>query len=148
MVPAAQPHSRPVSAAARPWSWLFRRLVLWGLATGAGAGAAVAALITVGLWGVGALAVGLYGAVVGAIVALIPTLLGATVVTDAVRTRDDESRVLATSFAVVAGAINAGSVVAVVTYGDAYGLLLLLAGDAGGLPMLWWGHRRITRAIS
>ena len=139
-----------MTAAAQPWGWLFRRLVLWGVATGAGAGAAFAAFITIGSYlGPGAaLPLALYGAVIGAIVALIPSLLGATIVTDAVRTRDDEGRVLATCFAIVAGVINAGLLVAILAYGDAYGLLVLLAGNAGGLPMLWWGHRRITRAMS
>ncbi|HWI04727.1 MAG TPA: hypothetical protein VNT52_13030 [Acidimicrobiales bacterium] len=139
-----------MTAAARPWSWLFRRLVLWGLATGAGAGATVGALLGADAYrsAGGALTGAMTGAVLGVIVALIPSLLGATVVTDAVRTRDNESRVLAVCFAIVAGVINVGSVTASLTYGDAYGLLILLAGNAGGLPMLWWGHRRITRAMS
>ncbi|MGI8983144.1 MAG: hypothetical protein ACR2HM_01200 [Acidimicrobiales bacterium] len=74
------------------WSWLYRRCLLWGLATGADAGAAT-----------------------GAFVSASPYLGPASAFSGAIA-----------------------------TYSDAGGLIVLLVGDAGGLPMLWWGRARIS----
>lgn len=118
-----------------------------GLATGAAAGAATGALEGAQF---GVVAGGLTGAVVGTVVAIVPSLPGACLVTEFVRRRhpvavstDDVRRDLGIVFAGVAAAINVAGCLAI---GDAHGLLFLAAGNAGALPVLWWGRASIVKA--
>jgi hypothetical protein len=129
------------------WTWLYRRCVLWGLATGAGAGAGFGALVGAGYFEtVGGAAVGaLTGAVFAIPIALIPSLLGAAVVAEAIYRRQDLRRSLGVGFAAVAAVVNAAWLIGIALWGDAAGAAYLLAGDAGALPMLWWGWASITR---
>ena len=137
---------------AATWSsaWLYWRCVLVGLATGAAAGATTGALEGAQF---GVTAGAITGAIIGTIVAVFPSLLGACAVTEVVRWRhpvavstDDVRRDLGTVFATVAVAVNAASLLAVVAYGDAAGLLFVSVGNAGALPVLWWGRASIVRA--
>jgi hypothetical protein len=134
------------------WSsaWLYWRCVLVGLATGAAAGATTGALEGADF---GATAGGITGAIVGTIVAVCPSLLGGCAVTEIVRWRhplavstDDVGRDLGIVFATVAAAVNVASLLAIVAYRDASGLLFLAVGNAGALPVLWWGRVAIVKA--
>ena len=134
------------------WScaWLYWKCVLVGLATGAAAGAATGAVEGAQF---GVVAGGITGAIVGTIVALFPSLLGACAVTEVVRWRhpvaastDDVRRDLGIVFATVAVAVNAAGLLAIVAHSDAGGLLFLAVGNAGALPVLWWGRASIVNA--
>lgn len=137
---------------AATWSsaWLYRECVVVGLATGAAAGAATGTFEGAQF---GVVAVGLIGGILGTLVALVPSLLGACAVTEVIRRRhpvaastDDVRRDLDIVFATVAVAINAASLVAIVAYSDPGGLLFLAVGNAGALPVLWLGRASIVKA--
>jgi hypothetical protein len=132
------------------WSWLYRRAVLWGLATGAGAGAGFGAFAGAGYFRtVGGAATGALGGAVFAIpVALIPSVVGAAAVTGATYRREDFRWSLGVAFATVAAVINAGWLLGIALWSDGTGVLALLATDAGALPVLWWGWRSITRSAA
>jgi hypothetical protein len=133
----------------RSWAWIYWRCVLWGLATGAGAGAGFGALAagTSYLGAASAFPGALAGAFYGAIFALIPTLLAGAAVAQFLWERQPNVNI-GTVFAVVAVVINAAALIGIVLAGDAYGLLLLLACDAGGLPMLWWARASMTKRLT
>ena len=121
-----------------------------GVATGAAAGATTGAVEGAQF---GVVAGGLTGAFVGAIIAVVPALPGACLVTEVVRRRHpvaasaaDVRSDLGIVFAAVAAAINAAGLLAIVAYSDPSGLLFLAAGNAGALPVLWWGRASIVRA--
>ena len=121
-----------------------------GLATGAAAGMATGAFEGAQF---GVVLGALTGAFVGTIVALFPSLLGACAVTEVVRRRhrvaastEDVRRDLRIVFATVAGAVNAASLLAIVAYSDPGGLLFLAIGNAGALPVLWFGLASIVDA--
>lgn len=134
------------------WSsaWLYWRCVLVGLATGVASGGATGALEGADF---GVTAGGITGALAGIIVAVFPSLLGACAVTEVVRWRhpvavstDDVRRDLGIVFVTVAAAVNAASLLAIVAYSDAAGLVFLAVGNAGALPVLWWGRASIVKA--
>ena len=130
----------------RSWSWIYWRCVAWGLATGAGAGAGFGALVsgTSYLGPASAFPGALAGAFYGAIFALIPTLLVGAAVAQFLWERQSNANI-GIAFAVVAGVINAAALIGIVLVGDAYGVLLLLAGDLGAIPMLWWGRSSMAK---
>lgn len=130
----------------RSWAWIYWRCVLWGLATGAGAGAGFGALVagTSYLGPASAFPGALAGAFYGAIFALIPTLLVGGAVAQFLWERQSAANI-GTAFAVVAGVINATALVAIVVTWTPYAVLALLAGDAGGLPILWWARSSMTK---
>ena len=89
----------------------------------------------------------------GVLIAIIPSLIGGAIVAEVIHGRhsegsdaDEVQRHLRILFAVVAAVIDIGSLVATFTYGDAYGLLILLVGNASGLPVLWLAAWSISRA--
>lgn len=135
-----------MTSADRSWAWIYWRCVSWGLAVGAGAGAGFGALVsaTSYLGPASAFPGALAGAFYGAIFALIPTLLVGAAVAQFLWERQPDANI-GTVFAVVAGIINAAALTGIVLAGDAYGLLLLLAGDAGGLPVLWLARTCMTK---
>jgi hypothetical protein len=130
------------------WSWLYLRCVLWGLAVGVGAGVGVGVPLGVAYFGTvgGAGSGALIGAVYAIPIALLPALLGAAVVASVTEGRDDFRRSLGIAFAVTAGVVNVALLLAIALWGDAVAVLVLLAGDAGALPMLWWTWASISRA--
>lgn len=132
------------------WSWLYRRCALWGLAVGAGAGAGFGAFLGTGYFEtVGGAATGaLTGAVFAIPVALIPALLGAVIVTDAMERRDDFRRSLGIAFAATAVIINGALLLSVALWGDAEGVFVVLAGNAGALPVLWGAWASITKGYA
>jgi hypothetical protein len=140
-----------VISAGRSWAWIYWRCVPWGLATGAGAGAGFGALVagTSYLGPASAFPGALAGAFYGAIFAVIPTLLAGGAVAQFLwerQSKADVRRDIGTVFGAVAFVINAAAVVAIALSWNPYAVLALLAGDAGGLPMLWWGRSSMVKA--
>ena len=130
-------------SAGRSWAWLYRRCVLWGIATGAGAGAGFGALVSgTSYLGPGsAFAGAIAGAFYGAIFAVIPSLLAGGVVAQIL---DERGNVRAV-FTTVALVINAAVLIAIIAFGDLYGVLLLLGADLGGVPVLCRAGASITK---
>jgi len=140
---------------------LFLRCLRWGVATGAATGAVVGAMIPL----VGALrsdrwsqlnlilGLGVYGAVIGALVSLIPTLVGAVFITERQRYRypsaqDDVQRDVTGVFSVVMGVIDVPLCVALFAGGNGWSSLVIslpfvVAGNACVLLMLWRARRSI-----
>lgn len=56
-------------------------------------------------------------------------------------------RDVGTAFAAVAGVVNAAALIAIVVTWTPYGMVPLLAGNLGGLPMLWWARASLTRRL-
>lgn len=139
---------RAPTTAGRSWSWIYWWCVLWGLATGAGAGAGVGALVG-GTSYLGIASGAVAGASYGAIFAVIPSLLvGAGVAQylwERQSTETDVRRDIGRVFAAVVIVINAAALVAILVTWTPYAVLALLAGDAGGLPVLWWGRSSMTK---
>ena len=130
------------------WRWLYLRCVLWGLATGAGGGAAFGLLGGADYFGTadGAAVGALTGAVYGVVVALIPSLLGAAIVTDAMGGRQDFRPALGIAFAIVAAGLDLCFLAGIALWSDGGGLLYLLVTNVGALPVLWWGWTSISKA--
>lgn len=125
---------------------LFTRCLVWGVATGAAAGAAVGAagaLLAVfsgpslGELFEAALIIGFYGTVLGAIVAILPSVLGGLLVTEVIRHRHPQPsmagpvrRDLGLIFYGLVSLLNAGVLLAILVYGTG------VASRASGLPYL------------
>ena len=146
---------------------LFRRSFLWGLAVGAAAGGAVGAVVGLlaaldgGLQGSGfglALVLAGYGAVLGSIVAVVPSLVGAAIVTELISTRhpdpvseDVVQGDLRLIFGVIIAVLNGGSLLAVAVASGRPSAIVgwlpfLLLIDAAAVPMLWRARRSIARS--
>ncbi len=135
-----------IGDAGRSWAWFYCRCVLWGLATGAGAGAGFGALIsgTSYLGPASAFPGAIAGAFYGGIFAIIPSLLAAAVVAQVLYERGSVGAI----FSTVAVVINAAALIAIAAFREPEGLLLLLAADMGGVPVLWLARASITRAMA
>lgn len=143
-----------VMTAGRSFSWIYWRCLLWGLLTGAGAGAGFGALLagTSYLGPASAFPGALAGALWGALFAIIPTLLIGVAVAQFLYERHSEAtavedvrRDIGAAFAAVAILINAVALVGIVLTGGPLGVLLLLAGDLGAIPVLWWARASMTK---
>ncbi len=146
---------------------LFLRCLRWGVATGTATGAVIGAMIPlVGtlrgghspsqlnlVWGLG-----VAGAVVGAAVSLIPTMVGAVFITERQRysypsADDDVQSDVTAVFGVVIGVINVPLLVVLFTGGNGWSSIVvslpfILAGNACVLLMLWRARRSIGRVLS
>ena len=144
---------------------LYCRGLLWGLAVGAAAGGAVGALVglraglddgspAAGL-GLGLVGAG-YGVILGAVLAVLPSLVGAAILTEVISARhpdpasEDEVR---DDFRLIFGAIIAvlhGGVLLALSVGGELSSIVawlpfLAAADGAAVPMLWRARRSLGR---
>ncbi len=142
---------------------LLLRCLRWGVATGAATGAVIGAMIPlVGAHSLSQLnlvfGLGLYGAVIGALVSLIPTLVGAAFITNRQHypypsAADDVQRDVTAVFGVVMGVIDVLLFVALLVGGNGWSSIVaslpfIVAGNACVLLMLWRARRSIRRVLS
>lgn len=146
-----------------PYVRVYLRCLGWGIATGAATGALTGAVVgfIYGLGDGGAAWLGLsmigalYGIVVGALVSVLPTLLGAAVVTGVIAWRHPSSteavqRDLGLIFAVLVGVLDAGLLLAILFGGNGLSsvinsLPLIMPGNISVALMLWWARASIGR---
>jgi len=142
---------------------LFLRCLRWGVATGAATGAVVGAMIAL----VGGrsssqlnliLGFGIYAAVIGVLVSLIPTLVGAVFITERQRypypsAEDDVQSDVTAVFGVVVGVINVPLFVSLFAAGNGWASIVgslpfITAGNACVLLMHLRARRSIGRVLS
>jgi len=142
---------------------LLLRCLRWGVATGAATGAVVGVMIPLvgaSSWSQPNLIVGLglYGAVIGTLVSLIPTVVGAVFITERQRypypsAEDDVQRDVTAVFGVVVGVIDVLLFVVLAAGGNGWSSIVVslpfvVAGNACVLVMLWRARRSIRRVLS
>jgi hypothetical protein len=147
-----------------PYARLYLRCLAWGIATGAGAGALTGAvMLSISGLGDGSVAslLGLslggafYGILFGTLVAVIPSALGAGVVTAVIAWRHPSSpeavqRDLSAIFVAVVGVLDAVLLVALFFGGKGLSSVvrsvpLIVVANAGVALMLWWARASIAR---